>query len=113
MKTYRTTKGQLSISFQNRRIVFKSNDNKEGYYSTSDKEEIKEIESRKDFGVYIFIDKEEKVETPKKEMTVIEVEGWQEAKNLLIEKGLKASDVNSPNKIKSAGTELGIEFKLK
>ena len=113
MKTYRTTKGQLSISFQNRRIVFKSNDNKEGYYSTSDKEEIKEIESRKDFGVYIFIDKEEKVETPKKEMTVIEIESWQEAKDYLVAKGFKATEVNTPTKIKNVGEELNIEFKVK
>ncbi|MBQ7818110.1 MAG: hypothetical protein IJ341_00270 [Bacteroidales bacterium] len=113
MKTYRTTKGQLSLPYNGKRIVFECRDFPFGYYTTNDKGEQNFIEGLKDFGVYIFIDKEEKVETPKKEMTIIEVEGWQDAKNLLIEKGLKASDVNSPNKIKSAGTELGIEFKLR
>lgn len=113
MKIYRTTKGQLSLPYKGKRIVFECRDFSIGYYTTNDKGEQNFIEELKDFGVYIFIDKEENVETPKKEMTIIEVEGWQEAKDLLIAKGFKAGDVNSPNKIKNAGTELGFEFKIR
>ena len=112
MKTYKTIKGQLSLPFKNKRIVFACSEFPNGYYSTKDKEEIAFIEGLKDFGVYITLESEVKEEV-KTELKLMEVESWQEAKTILVEKGFKVTEVNTPNKIQKVGAEIGIEFKTK
>ena len=112
MKRYKTIKGQLSLPFKNRRIQFSCSEFPNGYYSTSDKEEIAFIEGLKDFGVYITLESETKEEV-KTNKEVVEVESWQEAKDYLVAKGFKATEVNTPTKIKNVGEELNIEFKVK
>ena len=113
MKTYKTIKGQLSLPFKNRRILFECRDFPFGFYSTKDKEEIAFIEGLKDFGVCITVESETKEVIKEDKKEIKEVENWQEAKEYLVAKGFKATEVNTPAKIKNVGEELNIEFVTK
>lgn len=116
-KLYTTTKGELVISYPSgktkKRIAFKSEEGRTGKLETDDKDLIKYIESRSDFGTYIhLVGASNAPEAPAEQsLKIITVNNYQEAREYLINNGFQAEKINTPAKIENAAKKIGVEFK--
>lgn len=118
-KKYITSKGELHILYPSgktrKRAAFKSDDGRTGVLETEDKDLIKYIESRPDFGTYITVSESSELsDTPAMLNSVslarVSVNNYQEAREYLIEKGFSAEKINTPAKIEAAAKKIGVEF---
>lgn len=118
-KKYITSKGELHILYSSgktrKRAAFKSDDGRTGVLETEDKDLIKYIESRPDFGTYITVSESSELsDTPAMLNSVslarVSVNNYQEAREYLIEKGFSAEKINTPAKIEAAAKKIGVEF---
>ena len=118
-KLYTTTKGELVISYPSgktkKRIAFKSEDGRTGKLETDDKDLIKYIESRSDFGTYITVSESSELSDTSimqnsASFVRVSVSNYQEAREYLIEKGFSAEKINTPAKIEAAAKKIGVEF---
>lgn len=116
-KKYITSKGELHILYSSgktrKRAAFKSDDGRTGVLETEDKDLIKYIESRPDFGTRIVLVGAQDAPKVRKEpaMEIVEAANYQAAREYLLERGYKAEEINTPAKIERAAKASGIEFK--
>lgn len=120
-KIYNTNKGALIVSYaashKDREIKktasFKSKDGKTGTLETEDKDLMKYIENRPDFGTRIVLVGAQDAPKVRKEpaMEIVEAANYQAAREYLLERGYKAEEINTPAKIERAAKASGIEFK--
>ena len=118
-KLYTTTKGELVISYPSgktkKRIAFKSEDGRTGKLETDDKDLIKYIESRSDFGTYVTVSESSELSDTTAisngaSLVRVSVSNYQEAREYLIERGFSAEKINTPAKIEAAAKKIGVEF---
>ena len=118
-KLYTTTKGELVISYPSgkakKRIAFKSEDERTGKLETDDKDLIKYIESRSDFGTYVTVSESSELSDTTAisngaSLVRVSVSNYQEAREYLIERGFSAEKINTPAKIEAAAKKIGVEF---
>ncbi|MEG1573738.1 MAG: hypothetical protein RR293_04480 [Bacteroidales bacterium] len=120
VKIYRTDRGNLStcikVNGNNLRVKFISRDNINGYFSTSDQDLQKAMESDYNYGVKFdeFIQEQPQPYdiTPFECVPVITVITWQQAKEYMHTSpyNLPLRSLTSPEKIKSAALSNGVTF---